>query len=258
MLLTVKHVSYGYNPERRVLKNVSASFRGGVLTGILGPNGSGKTTLLRLLTGAIAPNAGTIALGGRSVAKIPPRKLARQMSLVAQRPEATFDFTALDVVLMGRQPHLHRFQSESPEDIRIARRAMKRLGVLSLAGRRISELSGGEWQRVVIARALCQEARVLLLDEPVSSLDLKHQIDVLRLVRDLAHRDGVACVCVLHDINLAAHYCDRLYLLHRGRIIARGAPEKVISPELLQRVYGIDAAVRIDGSGRPRIEPDYR
>ena len=134
---------------------------------------------------------------------------------------------------------------------------MRRLGVLHLAKRSISELSGGELQRVTIARALCQEARILLLDEPVSSLDIRHQIDTLRLIRTLVRENGVTCICVLHDINLAAHFCDRLCVLSEGRIAALGHPAAVVTPQLLFAVYGIRANVVLDADDRPRIEPRY-
>ena len=257
MHLLANDISFGYSKEQQVLKNVSISLKPGVLTGILGPNGSGKSTLLKLVTGEIKPDSGSITLDGEPISSFGARALALKMALVPQRSHVTFDFTALDVVLMGRHPHLKRFQSERPEDIQKARGAMERLGVLHLAERRISMLSGGEWQRVTIARALCQEAGILLLDEPVSSLDIRHQIEALRLVRDLAHTDSVACACVLHDISLAAHFCDELCALHDGRVYSYGAPDKVVTPEMLRDVYGIAAGVGLDASGRPRVEPDY-
>ena len=257
MHLIADKVSFGYGRDAEILHNVSLRARSGLLIGILGPNGSGKTTLLRLLTGAERPQSGSVLLDGTPISALRPRLLAQRMALVPQRAATSSDFTALDVVLMGRQPHLGRFQSESASDIAAARAAMERLGILELAERRVTGLSGGEWQRVTIARALCQEAEILLLDEPVSSLDIRHQIETLRLLRSLAHERGVACVCVLHDVNLAAHFCDELTVLYGGRVFASGRPGQVVTPELLRAVYGIGAAVEVDESGLPRIAPFY-
>lgn len=256
--LSVRGVNYAYNKEKPVLRGIDAEFSSGRLTGLLGPNGSGKTTLLRLLTGGIKPDQGEILLNGASIATLRPRELARKMALVPQRAEIAFDYTALDVVLMGRQPFLSRFQRESEADIELARQAMRRFDVLPLSERRASELSGGEWQRVCLARAICQGAGVLLLDEPVSSLDIRHQIDTLRLLNRLAREEGVCCVCVLHDLNLAAHFCDELYVLHAGSVYAAGSPEKILTASLAEKVYGIEARVARDAAGRIRLDPTYR
>ena len=257
MRLIADNLVFGYGRGQEILRGVSFSLESGALAGILGPNGSGKTTLLKLLTGAARPASGAVLLDGQPVGSLSARALAQKMALVPQRSEVSFDFTALDVVLMGRQPHLRRFQSESAEDVAIARAAMERLGLSELSARRVSQLSGGEWQRVILARALCQKAGILLLDEPVSSLDIRHQIDTLRLVRELVRKEGVACACVLHDISLAAHYCDVLCVLHEGRVYASGAPGDVVTSKMLREVYGIAAAVTRDADGRPRVEPAY-
>ncbi len=241
MELVVDSIVAGY-PGRDVLRHVSLRARAGELLALIGPNGAGKTTLLRTIGGTIRPRTGSVRLDGRDLLRLSPRERAR---LVATAPQgATFPagFNVAETVLLGRHPHLPLFGGERRRDFEAARTAMVRTGVWFLAGRRVESLSGGEQQRVLIARALAQEPRVLLLDEATAHLDLRYQAQVLRLVRALA-RDGLVTIATLHDLNLAALYADRLALLDDGEITAYGTPADVLQPELLSRVYGVHLSV---------------
>lgn len=255
-ILQVNELEYGYERGRAVLKSVNLSFARGTLTGVLGPNGSGKTTLIKLLTGALKPDKGCVLLNGRDVLKYQARELARSMSIVPQSTQIDFDMTALDVALMGRQPYMRRFERESEEDIRIAREALERADVLRYQDTPVTALSGGELQRVIIARALTQQADVMLLDEPVSNLDIRHTARMLALVRDLVRERGVCAVCVLHDLSLAGWFCDRIALMHAGKVYACGAPIDVLTQANVRDVYGVDADIVQDGT-HVRVLPRY-
>lgn len=255
-LIDIVELSFAYN-GREVLSEVSFSMREGSVTGIIGPNGSGKSTLLRLISGMLAPRSGYVALKGKDVRGFSAKELARTMALVPQHSRLDFDFTVMDVVLMGRHPWLHRFQGESAEDVSIARTAMEQSGIAHLSQRPVTRLSGGEFQRVIIARALAQKTPVLLLDEPVSSLDIRHQLGVMELVRASADLSGTTAVCVLHDLNLALHYCDSLALLDNGRLRAFGRPRE-IPGDVVNEVYGVKLT-RIPHplTGEPCLFPQY-
>jgi iron complex transport system ATP-binding protein len=236
-LLSAAGVCFDYG-GRRVLDAVDLALDGGELLGVIGPNGAGKSTLVRLLAGVVRPGAGRVALRGRALADWPSRERAREIALVPQDPRVEFPYTVLEVVLMGRAPHLPALALPGRHDLDLARRALARLEVGELEGRRIDELSGGERQRVFLARALAQEPRVLLLDEPTTHLDLRHQTQLHDVARDLARSGGVAVLSVLHDLNLAAAYCDRLVLLEGGRVACGGPPGQVLQPALLERCFG--------------------
>lgn len=242
-------VTYG---DRPVLDGASVEIAPGRITGIVGPNGSGKTTLLRALAGLVRLNYGEVRLDGLSLDDIPPKTRARQ---VAYMPQSATDhsFTALELVLMGRYPHLGRFRLEGSRDIQVAESAMRRTGTLEFASRRIQTLSGGEKQRVSLARALAQGADALLLDEPTSSLDMQHQLLTMATARREAD-DGVAVAIVMHDLSLAAQHCDLLYLLDRGHVAASGEPWDVVTPANLRRVFAVNVAVEPETiSGRPSV-----
>ncbi len=255
-MIELRDAGFAYG-ERVALSGISHAFDDGLITGLIGPNGSGKTTLVRLISGALRPTAGQALMAGRAAFSIPERKRARMLALVPQSARLDFDFTVLDMVLMGRQPYLGRFEREREADLALANAAIERLGLLDFAGRNARALSGGEWQRVLIARALCQDTPVLLMDEPVSSLDIRHQMEVLRAVRDLSRERRVTTILVLHDLNLAAHYCDRLLLLKDGQLQSSGVPKDVLTADSIRQTYGILAAVEQDKDGKPTVKPSY-
>lgn len=254
--LEAQGIAYGYEDENPVLRGVDIRFESGTLTGVIGPNGSGKTTLIKILSGALQPSSGVVRLKGRDINSYTARELARNMSVVPQSSHIEFDMTALDIALMGRQPYIRRFERESPADLGIAREALRRTDVLRYENTPVTALSGGEMQRVVIARALTQQAGVMLLDEPVSSLDISHASRILRLTRDLVREDGVCGVCVLHDLSLAGWFCDKIALMHGGRVFAYGRPEEVLTGKNILAVYGVPADIIIE-NGRVRVLPRY-
>ncbi|MEV5322969.1 ABC transporter ATP-binding protein [Nonomuraea sp. NPDC052634] len=228
-----------------VLHDVELAVPPGRIVGLVGPNGAGKSTLLRTIAGLHRPSRGRVLLAGRPVHARKPQELARDVAYLPQDIALPFPFTAYQVTLMGRHPHLGRFARESAADHRTAQRAMAATGTAHLAGRSVATLSGGERQLVLLAKALAQDAPVLLADEPVSALDLRHQLDVLRLLRGCAGA-GRTVLVVLHDLNLAARYCTELALLSGGRVIACGPPATVLAPDHLATAYGVGAVVRPD------------
>ena len=253
MLLCAEALSCGYGGDD-VLRDLSFGVSAGELVAVAGPNGSGKSTLVRALSGVLRPRAGRVALEGRDLAGVAPRDAARAIAVVAQESAVEFDFSCEEIVLMGRTPHLGRFQREGPPDLAAAREAMERTGTWEFRARPVLELSGGERQRVFLARAFAQEPRILLLDEPTSHLDLAYQVGILRLARGLALERKVAVVAVMHDLNLASAYADRMALLHRGGLVATGPVEEVLREERLREVYGTDLAVRPHPeTGRPHV-----
>jgi len=243
-MLTAEHVTFGYRAGApRVVDDVSLTIAAGSMVGILGPNGSGKTTLLKMLSGTLTPSTGQVVFGGRPLAGWPRRDVARRIAMVPQETHAPFDFTVLDIVLMGRFPHLGTFALEGPADLAIAQQALASTGMSAFEGRPFATLSGGEKQRVVIASALAQSPELLLLDEPTASLDLGHQLDVQLLLTRLNRDSGVTMVLSTHDLNLAAALCRELILLRAGRVIAQGPTEDVLTPEAVRALYGVDADV---------------
>jgi len=239
---------------REVLRGVSLELHAGEVLGLVGANGAGKTTLLRAASGVLVPSAGRVLLAGRPLAAWPRRELARLIAVVPQDAPFAFPFRAGEVVLMGRSPHLPRLGFEGPRDLAIARAALAQVGIADLADRRVPELSGGERQLVLLARALAQEPRVLLLDEPTAHLDLRHRLLVLELVRELAAA-GRSALVVSHDLSLAARGCDRLALLAAGRVLAAGAPAEVLSGESVREAFGIEADVVAGPDGTPLVLP---
>lgn len=236
-----------------VLRSVTLHARRGEIVGLTGPNGSGKSTLLRALAGLQKPSGGGIWLNGEALGQIASSARARRIAYMPQSAER-HPFTALEAVLMGRYPHMGRFEIEGPEDRDIAFAAMRRAGVEEFAGRQIDTLSGGERQRVLLARALAQQPDVLLLDEPTAALDLKHRLSVMDTVREEAAARDVAVVAAMHDLSLAGRYCDRLLLLDAGRIIAAGAPEEVLTSENLRAAFGVETVIEPDSvTGRPQV-----
>lgn len=249
-MLDVKDIETFYG-DRKVLERICLSAEKGFI-GIIGPNGSGKTTLLRSISRVLKPKGGVILLDGRDVYKLKAKDVAKNMAVVPQDSHIRFDFTVSEAVLMGRNPHLGRFEIEGTRDMEIAERAMRLTNTWHLACRSITQISGGERQRVVIARALTQEPRILLLDEPTSNLDINYQTEILDCIRELSKE--LTVIAVFHDLNLAARYCDRLILMDKGRVTAHGKPEEVLTQERIESAYGIKVIVKQD-SGRLLIYP---
>ena len=256
-MLTASRVSFAYRANApRVVNEVSLTIAPGDLVGILGPNGSGKTTLLKMLSGTLTPSSGTIAFDHRPLAEWKRRDLARRIALVPQETHAPFDFTVLDIVLMGRFPHLGAFALEGPADLSIARQALASTGTGAFADRPFATLSGGEKQRVVIAGALAQSPELLLLDEPTASLDMGHQLDVQLLLAGLNRDRGVTMVLSTHDLNLAAALCRQLILLRGGRVLAQGPTAAVLTPASVRALYGVDADIqRHPAAGHLTVTP---
>ena len=228
-----------------IVDEVSFSGRRGEVVGIIGPNGAGKTTMLKVLAGLLKPSEGTVKIGNARIDDMPVSTRSKRIAYVPQS-SGIHPFTALEMVLMGRYPHLRRFQIEAEDDAEIAISAMKLMQVEQFVDRRVDTLSGGERQRVLLARALAQRGDVLFVDEPISSLDIKHQLMSLQVLKDEAINREVAVCAVLHDLNMAARYCDQLVLMSNGRVVADGEPESVITEESVHSVFGVHARVEFD------------
>jgi iron complex transport system ATP-binding protein len=236
-----------------VLKSVSFEARPGEIAGLIGPNGAGKSTLLRALAGLIRPNSGDVHLGDVPLKGLNAGERARRIAFMPQH-DAMHPFTALETVLMGRYAHLGRFELEGSQDRRIAREAMTQTDTTQFENRQLDRLSGGERQRVILARALAQQAGIILLDEPSASLDLRHRLSVMETLRAEAVGRQVAVVVALHDVSLAGRYCDRLVLLSEGVIVADGRPANVLTPANLRNVFGVETVVQLDpATGYPQI-----
>jgi len=240
-----RHLAYAYG-DRPVLKDISFSVEKGDFFVIIGPNGSGKTTLMRIISGFLKPGNGRLAVMGRPIGAYTRRTLARTIAMVPQAVSVEFPFTVMELVLMGRSPHQGILGLADKADRDLARQAMSFTGVEELSGRRLNQLSGGECQRVFIARAICQDPGIMLLDEPTASLDLAHQVRVMDLMERLRNEKGVTVVMVSHDVNLAAMYGNRLLLLKDGRILSLGAPGEVLTYETLEAAY--ECALLVDES----------
>ncbi|MCY4110032.1 MAG: ABC transporter ATP-binding protein [Chloroflexi bacterium] len=228
-----------------LLDSVNLCADRGQLVGIIGPNGAGKSTFLRAISGILRYQGGAVYMEGKDLSSISTKDIAAGLAIVPQIAPYTQGFTSLELVLMGRYPHLGRFQVEGKADDRIAKDAMRLTETEQFADRTLDTLSGGERQRVFVSRALAQQPRILLLDEPISNLDVLHQLKVLDVVRDLVD-DGLTAIAAIHDLQMAARYCDRLVLLQNGRVLAEGLPETVLSPEMIELAFGVKAAVYQD------------
>ncbi|WBB78167.1 ABC transporter ATP-binding protein [Micromonospora sp. WMMD882] len=222
---------------RPVLRGLDVEVPTGGFVGVVGPNGSGKSTLIRAVYRAVRPSAGGVHVGGDDVWAVSARESARRTAVVAQHGGEAGEFTVAETVAMGRTPHKRLFDADTAADREVCARALARVGLAGLADRPLSTLSGGERQRVTIARALAQQAPLLLLDEPTNHLDVRHQYEILALVRSL----GVTVLAALHDLDLAVQFCDALYVLRAGRVVAAGPPGEVLTPDLVRDVFGVDA-----------------
>ena len=261
-MLRAADVWFAYDERTPVLRAVTLEAPADGLIGILGPNGSGKTTLLRLLAGTRQPQRGTVTLGGTPLRSLSRTQVARRLAVVPQETHLAFDYTVAEVAMMGRYPHLGAFEIEGPEDIRIVDDALAATGTLGLRQRPFTTLSGGEKQRVVIASALAQVRSAypagpayLLLDEPTASLDLRYQLEVISVLRELHQHRGLAVVVSTHDLNLAATLCRTLVMLREGVVIAAGATDAVLTRANIRELYGVDADVVQHPSGHRLVIP---
>ena len=248
-IVSVRELSFAYRPGEPVLRGVSHDVATGKVTCVLGPNGSGKTTLLRCMLGSLTPTGGAVLLDGRSVGDHSQRALARLVAYVPQFPRSAFAFTVGQIVLLGRHAYTGALGLAGEGDRAIARQAMIMTETLPLSERTLDELSGGEAQRVMIARALAQQPRVLLLDEPTSHLDIKNQLAIYRMMVRLAHEWPMTVVCVSHDVNLAGRFADELVMMRDGRVIATGTPEQVIRADVLRDTYDVEVELMQGGDG---------
>jgi iron complex transport system ATP-binding protein len=235
-ILAINHLVGGYLKEM-VIKDVSLEITKGDFLGIIGPNGCGKTTLLRLASRVLTPQRGSITLQGKNIAAMPLKEFCQETAFVGQDTSISFPFTVFEIVLLGRIPYLRRWQGETKRDIAIAENALILTDIAQLKQKRIDELSSGERQRVIIAKALAQQPSLLFLDEPTAHLDIGHQIQVLDLLKKLNEQKSLTIVIVLHDLNLASAYCNRLILLDKGRVFKTGVPSEVLTYQNIEAVY---------------------
>lgn len=242
MVFKVHGVECSYG-SHQVLKGVNFEVAPGSFLGIIGPNAAGKSTLLKTITAALKPTQGVVYFQGKDLNKLSRRDIAKQVAVVPQDTEVNFPFTVLEVVMMGRHPHLGRFDQESEQDFEIVRQAMESAHCWHLRDRNALELSGGERQKVILARALAQEPQIILLDEPIAHLDLSAQLEVLNLLKDMNFNHGVTVIAILHDLNLAAQFSKQLIMLKQGKIFKAGTPEEVLTPENIKGVYNTDVLV---------------
>lgn len=232
-------VNIGYS---EIVKGVSINVSEHRFVGLLGPNGSGKSTLLKAVYRVLKPSGGVVLMNGKDVSRIPEKDRARDMAVVSQFNQVSFEFTVQDIVMMGRTPHKKRLERETAEDYRIVSEALKQVGMEEYSKRKFSTLSGGEKQRIILARALAQAPQILILDEPTNHLDIKYQLQVLSIVKNL----DICVLAALHDLSLASMFCDEIYMLKGGSIMGKGKPEEVITSEMIQDIYGVTASVVTD------------
>ncbi len=236
--------------EKRIIQDLSMEVRPRQFVGLIGPNGSGKTSLLKTIYRVLKPDSGRIDIDGKAVWRLKSRDVAQRMAVVVQESETEFDFNVHEMVMMGRLPFKKTFETESEEDLSITEEALRRVDLWQFASRRFLSLSGGEKQRVLIARALAQQPRLLLMDEPTNHLDIYHQLEILDLIKQL----NITALVALHDLNLAALYCDHIYVLKEGKMVCGGEPQAILTPRLIEKVYGVHAEVRpLRNTGKLRI-----
>ncbi|MCD6384541.1 ABC transporter ATP-binding protein [Candidatus Sumerlaeota bacterium] len=251
-MLTAKNLSFSYE-RRAVLTDISLSLEQGELVGLIGPNGAGKSTLIKVLSGVLSPEQGEVVLAGIPLSTLSAREIARRIAVVPQSSGLVFPYKVLEVVLMGRYAVAEGRLFDHPTDVKIAYDMLGEVDALGFADRSFHELSGGEQQLVIIARALAQQTPILLLDEPASALDLKHQVFIARLLSRLVKRERKAVLIAGHNINYLARFCHRLVVIKHGRIIAQGEPRQIITPELISEVYETTVEILCDKCGNPIV-----
>ena len=255
--LKIQNISFQY-PGNRILNQVDFEVQAGEIFGIIGPNGSGKTTLLRNINGLLSPLKGEILIEGKNIHRLSIQQRARLIASVPQAKELPANFTAWDVVLLGRTPYLQWSGTPTDKDKQLTQEAMQATNTWQLRERFINELSGGEQQRLLLARAITQATPILLLDEPITHLDLKHQVSILKQIQQLVQEKHLAVIITLHDLNWAAQFCHRIGVLSQGELIAQGEPQQVLEEDLLSRVYQTPVKIMpYPGNGKPLVLPHH-
>ena len=248
MELKILDLSFSYN-STKTLDSIALKIKGRDILCIIGPNGSGKTTLLKCMNKKLKPTTGAVLVNDINILRMNRKEVAKNIGAVPQVSTVSFPFTVYDLVMMGRYSHMRRFSAENENDRAVVSQCLARTGIVHMADRLITEISGGEYQKVVIARALAQQPKILLLDEVTSHLDINHQIEILELVKTLSETENLAIVMVLHDLSLAARYSTKTIMLQKGRVFACGRPEDVISIENIRDVYGIEVEMGCSNKG---------
>jgi len=249
----MENVSFSHG-KNRVLTDIDLTIKKGKIYGLVGPNGSGKTTLLDLLSGRYQPQNGTICFQGQPTSSFSTTKIAKQLAFVPQEFNLGFDFTVFDIVLMGRHPHIPRFSNPSQHDLLLVNNALKKMDMGHLKNRLVTELSGGEKQRVIVARAIAQDTDVLILDEATSNLDIHHTMTIMNVIRKKTDSEQLTVIAAIHDLNLASLFCDELIVLKNGTLYKQGAISELITQELIREVFSVDANIVQDScKSIPRI-----
>lgn len=245
-MIEVKNLTYSY-ASKPVLQHLNFAIEEGGFYAVMGANGSGKTTLLRLISGMLTPQEGEVLVDGTNVRHFKARQLAQRMSFVRQHPQTDFEFSAFETVLMGRNPYQRHLQNESERDWKIVEQCMRQTGTWHLRFAKPSQMSGGELQRVMLARALAQQTSIMLLDEPISNLDISHQFDILDLLRTINSEEHKTVLIVLHDLNMALQYCQKLLLLHQGQVLFQGPIREGLTEANIATVFGVRAQIEDSG-----------
>jgi len=248
MVLDISSLSFNFG-SKNILADINISIKDNGIVGIIGPNGSGKSTLLKCIYRVLKPKTGTIFIDGKNINDYQFKETAKKMAVVAQHNDTHFDFNVLEMVLIGRSPHKKFMERDSAEDIELAYKALEQVNMKDFADRNFSSLSGGEKQRIILARALVQNTDCLILDEPTNHLDIKHQLHFMSLAKDLK----ITVISAIHDLNIAAMYCNKIYALKEGQIIASGSVNEVITEEVIKTLYDVEAKIIYDEEKKPHV-----
>lgn len=248
MNITAENIKFNVK-NNQILKGVSIDCKNKEFIGIIGPNGSGKSTLLKCIYRTLKPTNGCIMLGDKSITSMSIKESAKKLAVVAQHNHYNFDFSVSEVVMMGRSPHKKSLESDTSEDYKIVKESLEKVGMYNLKDRSFSTLSGGEQQRVILARALAQKTECLILDEPTNHLDIKYQLSLLNIVKD----SNLTIISAIHDLNIAAMYCDRLFVMKNGEIVGTGKPKELLTKKFIKEIYDIDVEIIEDSKGNMHI-----